>query len=230
MAFNMLVVEDAAQIREVINDYFVLKGEGVFEVQFAVDGDKGLEMISEREYDLVLLDIMLPGASGFEICRKLRSESCCPIVFMTALGSEDDILHGYELGADDYIEKPVSVPILSAKVKALLHRSETVSKDRELLSYGNITIDTDKRLVSKNGKICEIRGKMYDLLLYMMENKGRLLYKDELYDAVWGDAFVEQATLNVHIRWLREKLEDEPESPKIIKTVWRKGFIFGEDD
>ena len=93
MAFNMLVVEDAAQIREVIRDYFVLKGEEVFEVQFAVDGDKGLEMISEREYDLVLLDIMLPGASGFEICRKLRGESSCPIVFMTALGSEDDILH-----------------------------------------------------------------------------------------------------------------------------------------
>ena len=137
---------------------------------------------------------------------------------------------GYRLGADDYIEKPITIPILTAKIRALLRRSKDISDKDENITYKNITLDLKRRAVFKNGEECEIRGKMYDLLLFMMKNRGRLLDKDELYDAVWKDAFVEQATLNVHVRWLREKLEDEPNSPTLIKTVWRKGYIFGDAD
>ena len=223
---DILIIEDDAELRGLLADFMEAEGYSVVGLETA---EEGISFLDKELARIILLDLMLPGIDGFAACSAIREHKDIPIIMMSARGDDESKLTGYKLGADDYIEKPVSVPILSAKVKALLHRSETVSKDRELLSYGNITIDTDKRLVSKNGKVCEIRGKMYDLLLYMMENKGRLLYKDELYDAVWGDAFVEQATLNVHIRWLREKLEDEPESPKIIKTVWRKGFIFGED-
>ena len=117
---------------------------------------------------------------------------------------------------------------LTAKIKALLHRSEKNAVTGERMTCGSISIDTGKRQVYKNGKACEIRGKMYDLLLFMMKNSGRLLLKDELYDAVWGDAFVEPSTLNVHIRWLRERIEDDVNEPRIIKTVWRKGYIFGD--
>ncbi len=223
---DILIIEDDNELRSLLADFMEAEGYLVVGLETAEEG------ISFLEHDLariILLDLMLPGIDGFAACSAIREHKDIPIIMMSARGDDESKLTGYKLGADDYIEKPVSVPVLSAKVKALLHRSETVSGNRELLSCGNITIDTDKRQVSKEGKVCEIRGKMYDLLLYMMENKGRLLYKDELYDAVWGDAFVEQATLNVHIRWLREKLEDEPQSPKMIKTVWRKGFIFGED-
>lgn len=223
---DILIIEDDNELRSLLADFMEAEGYSVVGLGTAEEGISYLENDLAR---IILLDLMLPGIDGFAACSAIREHRDIPIIMMSARGDDESKLTGYKLGADDYIEKPVSVPILSAKVKALLHRSETVSGNRELLSCGNITIDTDKRQVSKDGKVCEIRGKMYDLLLYMMENKGRLLYKDELYDAVWGDAFVEQATLNVHIRWLREKLEDEPESPKIIKTVWRKGFIFGED-
>ena len=149
---------------------------------------------------------------------------------MSARSDDEGKLMGYRLGADDYIEKPLSIPILTAKIKALIHRSEAKSDSAEILEYKNIYIDDSKRAVYKDKVECDIRGKLYDLLLYMMKNRGRLLDKDELYDAVWKDAFVEQATLNVHVRWLRERLEEEPNSPKIIKTVWRKGYIFGDDN
>ncbi len=223
---DILIIEDDNELRGLLADFMEAEGYSVVGLETA---EKGIDFLEKELARIILLDLMLPGIDGFAACSAIREHKDIPIIMMSARGDDESKLTGYKLGADDYIEKPVSVPVLSAKVKALLHRSETVTGNRELLSCGNITIDTDRRQVFKDGKVCEIRGKMYDLLLYMMENKGRLLYKDELYDAVWGDAFVEQATLNVHIRWLREKLEDEPQSPKMIKTVWRKGFIFGED-
>ena len=173
---------------------------------------------------------MLPGIDGFTACSAIREHKDIPIIMMSARSDDESKLMGYRLGADDYIEKPVSIPILTAKIRALLHRSETKIENSEVLEYKNISIDESKRAVYKDGEECDIRGKLYDLLLYMMKNQGRLLDKDELYDAVWKDAFVEQATLNVHVRWLRERLEEEPNSPKIIKTVWRKGYIFGDDN
>ena len=224
---DILIIEDDSELRELLCDFMAAEGFSVHGSSTAEDGIAFLETGLAR---IILLDLMLPGIDGFTACTAIRENKDIPIIMMSARGDDESKLMGYRLGADDYIEKPVSVPVLTAKIKALLHRSEAHGEKTESLTYKNISIDTAKRAVYKDGAECDIRGKLYDLLLYMMENRGRLLDKDELYDAVWKDAFVEQATLNVHVRWLRERLEEEPNSPKIIKTVWRKGYIFGDDD
>ena len=223
---DILIIEDDEELRGLLFDFMEAEGYAVKAVESA---EEGIAFLEEELTGIILLDLMLPGIDGFAACGVIREHRDIPIIMMSARDDEESKLMGYRLGADDFVDKPVSVAILTAKVKARLHRSGATDKT-EVLSCGRITLDTGKRLVCKDGKACEIRGKMYDLLLFMMKNRGRLLYKDELYDAVWGDAFVEQSTLNVHIRWLRERLEDEPESPKLIKTVWRKGYIFGDDN
>ena len=224
---DILIIEDDPELRGLLADF--MRAED-FSVEEAESAEAGIEYLNDNQTRIILLDIMLPGIDGFAACTSIRNHKDIPIIIMSARGDDESKLMGYKLGADDYIEKPVSIPILMAKIKALLHRSETTVDTNENPEYENISIDTVKRAVYKDGKGCDIRGKMYDLLLYMMKNQGRLLEKDELYMAVWGDAFVEPSTLNVHVRWLRERLEDEPNSPKIIKTVWRKGYIFGGDN
>ena len=224
---DILIIEDDPELRGLLADF--MRAED-FSVEEAESAEAGIEYLNDNQTRIILLDIMLPGIDGFAACTSIRNHKDIPIIIMSARGDDESKLMGYKLGADDYIEKPVSIPILMAKIKALLHRSETTVDTNENPEYENISIDTVKRAVYKDGKECDIRGKMYDLLLYMMKNQGRLLEKDELYMAVWGDAFVEPSTLNVHVRWLRERLEDEPNSPKIIKTVWRKGYIFGGDN
>ena len=223
---DILIIEDDEELRALLSDF--LEADG-FSVEGLSNAEDGIEFLSNQLAKVILLDLMLPGIDGFTACTSIREHKDIPIIMMSARSDDESKLLGYKLGADDYIEKPVSIPILTAKIKALIHRSETLLDTKAKLEYGYISIDTGKRAVYIDGQECDIRGKMYDLLLYMMENQGRLLEKDELYDAVWGDAFVEQATLNVHVRWLRERLEEEPNSPKIIKTVWRKGYIFGGD-
>ena len=223
---DILIIEDDEELRALLSDF--LESDG-FSVEGVSNAEDGIEFLSNQLAKVILLDLMLPGIDGFTACTSIRERKDIPIIMMSARSDDESKLLGYKLGADDYIEKPVSIPILTAKIKALIHRSETLLDTKAKLEYGYISIDTGKRAVYIDGQECDIRGKMYDLLLYMMENQGRLLEKDELYDAVWGDAFVEQATLNVHVRWLRERLEEEPNSPKIIKTVWRKGYIFGGD-
>ena len=223
---DVLIIEDDDELRGLLADF--LEAEAYKSVAVAT-AEEGMAFLEEDPVRIILLDLMLPGIDGFTACTSIREHKDIPIIMMSARSDDESKLLGYKLGADDYIEKPVSIPILTAKIKALIHRSETLLDTKAKLEYGYISIDTGKRAVYIDGQECDIRGKMYDLLLYMMENQGRLLEKDELYDAVWGDAFVEQATLNVHVRWLRERLEEEPNSPKIIKTVWRKGYIFGGD-
>ncbi|MBQ8951583.1 MAG: response regulator transcription factor [Eubacterium sp.] len=224
---DILIIEDDDEMRGLIADF--MKAEG-FTVREAANAEEGIEFLEKGMTRLILLDLMLPGIDGFTACTAIREHKDIPIIMMSARSDDESKLMGYRLGADDYIEKPLSIPILTAKIKALIHRSEAKSDSAEILEYKNIYIDDSKRAVYKDKVECDIRGKLYDLLLYMMKNRGRLLDKDELYDAVWKDAFVEQATLNVHVRWLRERLEEEPNSPKIIKTVWRKGYIFGDDN
>ena len=220
---DILIIEDDEELRALLSDF--LESDG-FSVEGVSNAEDGIEFLSNQLAKVILLDLMLPGIDGFTACTSIREHKDIPIIMMSARSDDESKLLGYKLGADDYI---VSITILTAKIKALIHRSETLLDTKAKLEYGYISIDTGKRAVYIDGRECDIRGKMYDLLLYMMENQGRLLEKDELYDAVWGDAFVEQATLNVHVRWLRERLEEEPNSPKIIKTVWRKGYIFGGD-
>ena len=224
---DILIIEDDDELRGLLADFMAAEG---FTVQQAGSAEDGIAFLKNDLARLVLLDLMLPGIDGFTACTAIREHKDIPIIMMSARSDDESKLMGYKLGADDYIEKPITIPILTAKIRALLRRSDNLSDKDEIITYKNISIDVKKRAVFKDGAECDIRGKMYDLLLYMMKNRGRLLDKDELYDAVWKDAFVEQATLNVHVRWLRERLEEEPNSPKIIKTVWRKGYIFGDDE
>ena len=222
MAYKILVVEDSAQIREMISDYFNAHSEGTMELSLACDGDGGLEMIYENEFDLVLLDIMLPGASGFEICKQLRAQSICPIVFMTALGREEDILHGYELGADDYIVKPFSLAALYAKCVALLKRAKGMVLGGNTIVCGGIELDPVKMTVTCGGKPVELAPKVYFLLRLLMDNKDRVLSRDTIITKVWGYDFDgDERVVDNHIKKLRKALGSES---KRVKTVFGGGY------
>lgn len=222
MAYMVLVAEDSSQIREMIGDYFDAKGKGTIELEFAKDGDEGLEMIYDNEYDLVLLDIMLPGASGFEICRQLRSKSSCPIIFITALGREDDILHGYELGADDYIVKPFSLAALYSKCLALVKRAKGIVPGESVMTCGRIRLDPLKMTVSVDDEPVELSPKMYFLLKLLMDNKQRVLSRDTIITKVWGYDFDgDERVVDNHIKKLRRALGSES---KRIKTVFGGGY------
>ena len=226
MAFRLLAVEDSAQIREMISDYFASKDEVIFELDFACDGDTGLEKVYENEYDLVLLDIMLPGASGFDICKYLRSDSTCPIIFMTALGSENDILHGYDLGADDYIVKPFSLAALYAKCTALVKRAKGMILTQNKTVCGKIELDPIKMSVSVSGKEIDLAPKEYFLLKLLMDNKGRVLSRETLITKVWGYDFDgEERVVDNHIKKLRKALGSES---KRVKTVFGGGYKLTE--
>lgn len=222
---DVLIIEDDDELRGLLADF--LEAEAYKSVAVAT-AEEGMAFLEEDPVRIILLDLMLPGIDGFTACSAIREHKDIPVIMMSARDDDESKLMGYKLGADDYIAKPVSAAVLTAKIRALLHRSEKNTAAEERMTCGSISIETGKRQVYKNGKACDIRGKMYDLLLFMMKNSGRLLLKDELYDAVWGDSFVEPSTLNVHIRWLRERIEDDVNEPRIIKTVWRKGYIFGD--
>ena len=224
---DILIIEDDNELRGLLEDFMVAEG---FQVKAVPTAEEGIAFLDSELARLILLDLMLPGIDGFAACSFIREHKDIPIIMMSARSDDESKLMGYKLGADDYIDKPISIQILTAKIRALLHRSETTVDAKEELQYENITIDISKRAVFRDGNECEIRGKLFDLLLYFMRNKGKLLLKEDLIDAVWGDAFVEQSTLSVHVRWLRERIEEEPDNPKLIKTVWRKGYIFGDDN
>lgn len=224
---DILIIEDDDELREVLKDFMEAEG---FTVKGVPTAEAGIEYLETQLVRIILLDIMLPGIDGFAACTAIRENKNIPIIMMSARSDDENKLMGYKLGADDYVEKPISAKILIAKINVLLHRSESVNIEKLVLKYKNLSVDLNKRTVYRDDNECEIRGKIYDLLVFMMKNRGRLLYKDDLINEVWGDAFVEQSTLNVHVRWLREKIEEEPENPKLIKTVWRKGYIFGDED
>ena len=213
---DILIIEDDNELRGLLEDFMVAEG---FQVKAVPTAEEGIAFLDSELARLILLDLMLPGIDGFAACSFIREHKDIPIIMMSARSDDESKLMGYKLGADDYIDKPISIQILTAKIRALLHRSETTVDAKEELQYENITIDISKRAVFRDGNECEIRGKLFDLLLYFMRNKGKLLLKEDLIDAVWGDAFVEQSTLSVHVRWLRETIEEEPDNPKLIKTV-----------
>ena len=224
MAYNVLLVEDDAQIREVITDYFGSKGD-VIAVQTADDGDKGLELIYENEYDLIMLDVMLPGTDGFSICRSIRAESSVPVLFLTARGREEDVLYGYDLGCDDYIVKPFSLAELYAKTNALLKRSKGMTV-AESITCGNITLNPVTFAVTACGKAIELAPKEYALLKYLMEHKNWVVGRDTLLTRIWGyDYDGGERVVDNHIKKLRRELGAAGAQ---IKTVITKGYKLTE--
>ena len=222
---DILIVEDNEELGALIRDFLVRDG---FTVTWKTTGEDGLSALKEDKYRLMLLDVMLPGFDGYETLRILRKDLGLPVIMMSAKNDDQSKILGLDVGADDYIEKPFSFPVLSSKIKAILRRNYDASEERKELSYKDIKVDLDDMTVRKGDKVIPVNGKELDSLIYFLKNPEKVIHKEVLFNAVWGtDCISEMSTLTVYIRWLREKLEDDPKNPEYIHTVWRVGYKFG---
>lgn len=221
---RILVVEDEETLAEAIS--FLLGKEG-FDVAVAATGPAAIESFEKSGADLILLDLMLPGLSGTEVCRQIRTKSSVPIIMLTAKDSEIDKVVGLELGADDYVTKPYSSRELIARIRAVLRRGELQDADVEgaTLEVGPVRMDTDRHIISVNGEVVAIPLKEFELLEFLMRNAGRVLTRVQLIDRVWGSDYVgDTKTLDVHIKRLRAKIEKDPANPEFIQTVRGMGY------
>ncbi len=221
---DILIIEDDPELGGLVRD-FLRRAE--FSAALCKDAASGLSLLRNEPFRLVLLDIMLPGINGYEMCSELRKTQDIPVLMMSARSDDESKLLGYETGADDCIGKPFSVPVLIAKIRALLKRSGQSSAENVLTGCG-ITLSPAARQVTKNGTLLKLNAKEFELLRVLMSHPGEALSKEMLFNSVWGaECFTEPSTVSVHIRWLREKLEDNPNQPQIIRTVWKAGYCFG---
>ena len=219
---RILVVEDERNMREIIRDYLTAHS---LECDLARDGREALELLEGQDYDAVVLDVLMPGLDGFGVCRAVRRRSAVPILFLTALGSEEDMLRGYALGADDYVTKPFSLAVLLAKLQVLIRRSRG-QRTAGMLSYGAISLDTVSRRCQAAGQEVKLSPREYELLLCLMRNRGQVLSRPQLLDKVWGLDFEgDDRAVDVRIRSLRAALG---KAGKQIKTVFKAGYRLEE--
>jgi DNA-binding response OmpR family regulator len=219
---DVLVVDDDPTVREVVVSYLRAGGHRVRE---AGDGERALGAVAEARPDLVVLDLMLPGIDGLEVCRRLRRQGSVPIVMLTALGGEADRVVGLELGADDYVTKPFSPRELVLRVDSILRRSgERPSTDGRVLTDGDLVLDSAQHLVHRGGERLALTSREFDLLRFLLSNAGVAFTREELLDKVWGWSFGDQSTVTVHVRRLREKVERDPTRPLRLVTVWGVGY------
>lgn len=221
---RILVVEDEETLAEAIS--FLLSKEG-FEVAMAATGPEAIAEFDKNGADLILLDLMLPGLSGTEVCRQIRTKSSVPIIMLTAKDSEIDKVVGLELGADDYVTKPYSSRELIARIKAVLRRGELHDSAEEgtTLEVGPVRMDTDRHIITVHGEVTPLPLKEFELLEFLMRNAGRVLTRVQLIDRVWGSDYVgDTKTLDVHIKRLRAKIEKDPANPEFIQTVRGMGY------
>lgn len=221
---RILVVEDEESLSEAIA--FLLSKEG-FEVEIASTGPAAIEKFELNGADLILLDLMLPGLSGTEVCRQIRTKSAVPIIMLTAKDSEIDKVVGLELGADDYVTKPYSSRELIARIRAVLRRGEMIESNTEvgILTVGPVRLDIDRHIITVNGLPVSLPLKEFELLEFLMRNAGRVLTRMQLIDRVWGSDYVgDTKTLDVHIKRLRAKIEKNPATPEFIQTVRGMGY------
>lgn len=234
MKDRILVVEDEKALRETLAYNLVNEG---YEVETCADGLEALEKARHENFHLILLDIMLPGMDGFEICRKIRTEKNTPILMLTARDDEIDRIVGLEVGADDYMGKPFSMRELLARVKAMLRRVRLLQEEtrpispetnaKEVLQFDDLIIDTIRREVRYKNQTMELKPKEFDLLYYLAIHRGRALTRDKILEEVWGWDYVgESRTVDVHIRWLRQKIEKDPAQPRRLITVRGSGYRF----
>ena len=222
MSYRLLIVEDSPELLEAVSDFYREEGAGLWEVVTASEGNDALARVTTESFDLMILDIMLPGASGFDICRAARKKSDCPIIFVTALGSEDSILKGYETGCDDYVVKPFSLKVLYAKCLALLSRTEAELNKEPVLECGDIRLYPLRMEVEAAGRKINLAPKEYFLLKVLMENKGIVFGRDRLLDLVWGIGFDgSDRVVDNHIKKLRKSLGT---SGNAIRTVIGGGY------
>ena len=228
---RILIIEDDPEIADLVELHF---RDHNFELDRAANGEDGLEMALANTYDAVLLDLMLPGLDGVEVCKRLRTEKNVPIIMLTAKSEELDRVLGLELGADDYVTKPFSVRELIARVKAVLRRAGGAAANGDqpgTISIAGIEIDREKRTVTLNSARVELTAKEFDLLTLFALNPGRVFRRNELLDKVWGYQFEGYGhTVNSHINRLRNKIEENPAEPALITTVWGVGYRFAEEE
>ena len=217
--YDVLIIDDEIVLGEATEEYF-----NMFDIKtkFIKSASDCLEFLKDNSVRLILLDINLDNESGFDLCKTLRLKYSIPILFISARLSDDDILMALNIGGDDYITKPYSLSVLLAKVKVRLKKNEVQNE----LKIGNLKIDYEKLKVYKNGVDLELKTMEFKLLTYLVANKDKVVKKEELFLNVWNVEYYSDGTLNVHIRKLREKIEDNPDNPKIIKTVWGVGYVF----
>lgn len=222
---RVLVVEDDPTVAEVVGEYLRRAG---FEVDFASDGHAALTAATPELPDLVVLDLMLPGIDGLEVCRRLRRRGSVPVIMLTALGEESERVAGFEVGADDYVTKPFSPRELVLRVGSLLRRSRGSSMSwldgQRVLRGGDVEVDVARHRVSKNGAELSLTSREFDLLAFLLAHPGEAFNRAELLQRVWGWSYGDTSTVTVHVRRLREKVEDDPTAPRLICTVWGLGY------
>ncbi len=238
MKYQCLMIDDDVTIAETTAEYF-----NIFDIKTAYVNsfDDAVTFLEEHQVSLLLLDINLGDRSGFELCKRVRASYDMPILFISARTSDDDVLTALNIGGDDYIKKPYTLSILLAKVKAILKRYERMTEtanaasanvvsapaavNREILITEGLVLDTGTRKLRRDGTEVPLKAMEYKMLAYLLENRGRVVTKDEFLKNVWEDTFIGEGTLAVHIRHLREKIERDPTAPEIIRTVWGVGYV-----
>jgi DNA-binding response OmpR family regulator len=226
---KVLIIEDDVSIADLEMDYLQING---FEVEIENNGDNGLAKALNEEYNLIILDLMLPGIGGFEICKRIRAEKEIPIIIVSAKKEDVDKMRGLGLGADDYMTKPFSPNEMVARVKAHISRYERLKSgnsitNKEIIEVRGISVDKTARKIYVNGKDIEFTSKEYELLILLLNNPNRVFSKEELYERIWGlDPVGGIATVTVHVRRLREKIEFDPSNPEYIETIWGVGYRF----
>lgn len=223
---KVLVIEDEESFREALE--FILTKEG-FQIESVATGPDGLTAFDKYHPDIILLDLMLPGMSGTDVCKSIRAKSNVPIIMLTAKDAEVDKVVGLEVGADDYVTKPFSSPELIARIRAVLRRgsSERQVIDEDVIEFGPIKLDIARHSVQVNGKEVTMPLKEFEVLEYLMENTGRVLTRGQLMDRIWGSNYVgDGKTLDVHIKRIRSKIESDPANPKLLHTVRGLGYRF----
>ncbi|MBN1375320.1 MAG: response regulator transcription factor [Dehalococcoidia bacterium] len=225
MPNKVLIVEDDANLLEALR--YNLNKES-YNVVTAIDGEQALDVTRKEKPDLIILDVMLPKLSGFEVCRILRKEINTPIIMLTAKADETDKIVGLEIGADDYITKPFSVRELIARVRAMLRRAritETQEGEDKLIHVGDIKVDIDRHQALLSNTVLELRPKEFELLAFLARNKGLVFSREQLLEKLWGYEYIgDTRTIDVHIRWLRQKIECDPGNPKYLVTVRGTGY------
>ena len=221
---TVLVVDDEPTIREIVARYLEREGYRTLE---AADGIRARELLEQDPPDLVVLDVMLPGADGLELCRWIRSRSRLPVIMLTARGEESDRIVGLELGADDYVTKPFSPRELAARVRTVLRRAEPEAVSEERLSFNGLVIDSATREVTKKGAALRLTAREFDLLWFVASHPSRVFSREQIMRRVWGySSALHTGTVTVHVRRLREKIEDQPSHPRHLETVWGVGYRF----
>jgi DNA-binding response OmpR family regulator len=219
---RVLVVDDDTTVRDVVRRYLEHAG---YEVELAGDGETALRLMAAQEPDLVVLDLMLPGIDGLEVCRRVRERGSTPVVMLTALGEEEDRIAGLQIGADDYVTKPFSPRELALRVSSVLRRANKAYEPR-VVRDGDLVLDVAAHTATLDGTPLQLTTREFDLLAFFITNAGRAFGRAELLERVWGWQFGDQSTVTVHVRRLREKIEKDPAKPMRLSTVWGVGYRY----